>query len=159
MKIVVVADTHKDYQKYKSIVEKNPDADMFIHLGDGEHEFADVKKEFPDKTFYFVQGESDFGSYDKEKVIDTGKCKIFCIHGHEHNVAFSLDPLISEAKNHGCKIALYGHTHMYRQECVDGVYVMNPGAVDSPRGRNRPSYGIITIGDDGKIRMNLVAVK
>ena len=47
MKIIAVADTHKDYQKLKNVVEKNPEADIFIHLGDGEHEFADVSAEFP----------------------------------------------------------------------------------------------------------------
>ena len=37
MKIIAVADTNKDYHKYKAVVEKNLDADIVIHLGNGEH--------------------------------------------------------------------------------------------------------------------------
>ncbi len=159
MKIVVVADTHKDYKRYKEIVLQNIDADLFIHLGDGEHEFFDVKKEIPEKEFIFVQGEADFGTYDKFKVVEAGNLKILCVHGNDHNVTQSLDPLINDAKYRGCKIALYGHTHLYRVENIDGVYIMNPGAVDSPRGKNRPSYGILSIDAAGNISMNIVAMK
>ncbi len=159
MKIIAVADTHKDYKKYKAIIENNLDADLFIHLGDGEHEYNDVKAEFPEKNFIFVQGNCDFGSYKLLEVVEAGDYKILCVHGHEYNVQGGLDALISEAKAHGCRIALYGHTHMYRTECTDGVYVMNPGAVDSPRGKNKPSYGVINITDTGKVTMNIVAIK
>ena len=159
MKIVVVADTHKEYQKYKSIVEKNPDADIFIHLGDGEHEFADVQQEFPQMKFYYVGGECDYGRHKMLEVIEAGGYRILCVHGHEHNVQGTLDALIGEAKQHNCKIALYGHTHMYRTECIDGIYIMNPGAIDSPRGKNRPSYGVLTIDSEGKLTMNIVALK
>lgn len=158
MKIIVVSDTNKDYHKYKAVVEKNLDADMVIHLGDGEHEFADVKREFPDMTFYYVQGECDYGKHKELEVIEAAGYKILCVHGHEHNVQGSLDPIVNEAKNRGCKVALYGHTHMYRTECIDGVYVMNPGAIDSPRGKNKPSYGVITIDGSGKLMMNIVAL-
>ncbi len=159
MKIIVVADTHKDYKKYKAIVEKNSDADLFIHLGDGEHEYIDVKNEFPEKNFIFVQGNCDFGNYKLSEVVEAGDYKIFCTHGHEYNVQGGLDALISEAKAHDCRIALFGHTHMYRTEHTDGIYVMNPGAVDSPRGKNKPSYGVININDAGKLTMNIVAIK
>ena len=159
MKIIAVADTHKDYQKLKNIVEKNPEADIFINLGDGEHEFADVSAEFPDKKFVFVQGDCDFGHHKTMEVVEAGGYKILCVHGHEHNVQGGLDPLVSEAKARGCRIALFGHTHMYRTEILDDVYVMNPGAIDSPRGKNKPSYGVIIIDDTGKLTMNIVALK
>ncbi|MCM1335729.1 MAG: YfcE family phosphodiesterase [Bacteroides sp.] len=159
MKIVVVADTHKDYKNYKAVVEKNDDADLFIHLGDGEHEFADVQREFPDKKFVFVQGECDFGAHKPLEVVEAEGYKILCVHGHEFNVQGGLDPLINEAKHRDCRVALFGHTHMYRTECIDGVYIMNPGAIDSPRGKNKPSYGVITIDGTGKLKMNTVALK
>lgn len=159
MKIIVVADTHKDYRKYKGIVEKNTDADLIIHLGDGEHEFNDVKAEFPQLNFTFVQGNCDFGNSKLLEVVEAGGYKILCVHGHEYNVQGGLDALVSEAKAHGCKIALYGHTHMYRTEYTDGIYVMNPGAVDSPRGKNKPSYGVINIVEGSKPTMNIIAIK
>lgn len=157
MKIVIFGDSHREYQKLKNIVEKNLDADLFIHLGDGEHELKDMEREHPDKNFVFVKGECDYGKYDIEKVIDTGSCKIYCAHGNLHNIQSGLSDLIFDAKKNGCKIALFGHTHYYRTEFVDGVYIMNPGSVDSPRGHNPASYGVIQIDDSGKITMNIVA--
>ncbi|MBP3855436.1 MAG: YfcE family phosphodiesterase [Ruminiclostridium sp.] len=159
MKIIVVADTNKDYHKYKAVVEKNLDADMFIHLGNGEHEFADVKAEHPELDFHYVGGDCDYGKHKMLEVIEAQGYKILCVHGHEHNVQGSLDPIVNEAKQRGCKVALYGHTHMYRTEVIDGVYVMNPGAIDSPRGKNKPSYGVINIDKNGKLLMSLVAIQ
>ena len=46
MKIVVVSDSHKEFHKLNSVVENNLDADAFIHLGDGEHEFSSRKELF-----------------------------------------------------------------------------------------------------------------
>ena len=60
MKIVVVSDSHKEFHKLKSVVENNLDADAFIHLGDGEHEFNDVRNLHPEKSFLFVKGNCDF---------------------------------------------------------------------------------------------------
>lgn len=80
------------------------------------------------------------------------------MHGHEHHVHQGLDTLVAVAKQNGCKIALYGHTHLYRTELIDGIYVMNPGSIDSTRDKRPPSYGIITIDDNKKITMNIVAL-
>lgn len=156
MKIVVVADTHKDYEKYATVVESN-DADLYIHLGDGVHEFADVAKQNPDKKFVFVKGNCDFCEASSYQVLKIGKCKIYCVHGHEQNVSQGLDEMIKQAKKKGCNIALYGHTHFFRTDVVDGIYVMNPGSLSSPRGHNRPSYGIIEIDKEGTVKMNIVA--
>ena len=52
MKIVVVSDSHKEFHKLNSVVENNLDADAFIHLGDGEHEFNDVRNLHPKRAFY-----------------------------------------------------------------------------------------------------------
>ena len=158
MKIIVVADTHKDYKKYKAIVEKNIDADLFIHLGDGEHEFADVKNEFPEKNFIFVQGNCDFGSYKLLEVVEAQGYRILCVHGHEYNVQGGLDALISEAKAHNCTIALYGHTHMAHDEYIPAdpgkhdskpLWILSPGSVSKPRDSMLPSFGILDLTEKG----------
>lgn len=159
MKIVVVSDSHREFLKLKNVIESNLDADLFIHLGDGEHEFSDVYNLHPEKNFVFVKGNCDFGMYKTVRVITAKGYKIFCTHGHEQGVHEGLERLVSEARENGCQIALYGHTHLYRTELIDGVYVMNPGSVDSPRDKRQPSYGIINIDENGKILMNIVALK
>ena len=69
-----------------------------------------------------------------------------------------LENLVATAKQNHCNIALFGHTHLYLTEVIDGVMVMNPGSLDSPRGRNKPTFGIITIEPTGEIKMNIIAV-
>jgi len=67
--------------------------------------------------------------------------------------------LVNAAKQNGCRIALYGHTHLYRTEVVEGVFVMNPGSLDSPRGKNKPTFGIIELSEKGQIKMNILAME
>ena len=158
MKIVVVSDSHKEFHKLNSVVENNLDADAFIHLGDGEHEFNDVRNLHPEKSFLFVKGNCDFADNKTIRIANAKGIKILCVHGHEHHVHQGLDTLIAVAKQNGCKIALYGHTHLYRTELIDGIYVMNPGSIDSPRDKRPPSYGIITIDDDGVIYIAILVL-
>ena len=148
MKIVVVSDSHKEFHKLNSVVENNLDADAFIHLGDGEHEFNDVRNLHPDKSFLFVKGNCDFADNKTIRIANAKGIKILCVHGHEHHVHQGLDTLISVAKQNGCKIALYGHTHISSILYEDGVYMVNPGSCAQARG-GRNSYAVIDITPSG----------
>ncbi|MCH5325086.1 MAG: YfcE family phosphodiesterase [Eubacterium sp.] len=159
MKIVVFSDSHRDYHKLKYVVEHNLDADAFIHLGDGEHEFNDVRNLHPEKSFLFVKGNCDYADNKTIRIANANGIKILCVHGHEQDVHRGLETLLDVARQNGCQIALYGHTHLYRTENIGGIYVMNPGSIDSPRDKRPPSYGVITISDDKQITMNIVALE
>lgn len=159
MKILVVADTHKNFEALDLCVKKNQDADIIIHLGDGEHEFADIRKMYPEKGMIYVAGNCDFGNHEQVHIAKVGGYKIFCCHGHTLNVHDGLEALVSAAKQNKCNIALYGHTHLYRTELIDGVYVMNPGSLDSPRGHNKPSFGIIELSEEGALKMNIIEME
>jgi len=156
MKLIVAADSHKDFHRLKSAADANTDADLFIHLGDGQYELIDVANELPDMKFVFVKGESDHGNTKEERVITVGGLKIFCTHGHNLGVGDGLEQVLDKAMYHECKIALYAHTHIYKTDFINGVYVMNPGSVAEPRGKNPPTYGVIEIADDMTIKMNIV---
>ena len=159
MKILVVADTHKNYAVLETAVKKNPDADMLIHLGDGEHEFNDINHAFPQLPMVYVGGNCDFGNHKTTHIVHACGYKIFCCHGHTLGVREGLGLLVNNAKQNDCKIALYGHTHLYRTEIVDGVFVMNPGSLDSPRGKNKPTFGVIELNEKGQIKMNILAME
>ena len=159
MKILVVSDTHRNYPVLKETVDKNLDADLIIHLGDGENEARDIHNQHPEKAMVYVGGNCDYGVHRQSQVVTVCGYKIYCCHGHHEDVHSGLDGLVAAAKSEDCKIALYGHTHLYRTEIVDDVFVMNPGSLDSPRNHNDPSYGVINITSDGKIEMQIVAVK
>ncbi len=157
MKIIVVSDTHRNFAVLDEIVNRNLDADLFIHLGDGENEFRDVRNLHPEKAMVYVAGNCDFGTHKPVQMPTVCGYKIFCCHGHYQDVHSGLERLVYDAKQNDCKIALYGHTHLYRTEVIDGVFIMNPGSPDSPRNRNKPSYGVIEIFSNGEIKMNIIA--
>jgi putative phosphoesterase len=152
-----MSDSHKKYEILESIVNKNQDSDMFIHLGDGMFEVYDIINNHPNLNFAFVRGNCDYGESPAERIIETpGGVRIFCTHGHLYSVNSGVDNLIAKAKSENCSVALYGHTHIYCTEVVNGIYLMNPGSVTSPRGKNPPTYGIITISDNMEIDMSVL---
>ena len=159
MKILVVSDTHRNYSVLEAMIKKNPDADMLIHLGDGEREFDDVSRVFPQFPMVYVGGNCDYGMHKTVHVVQACGHKIFCCHGHTLGVRGGISQLVSVAKQNDCDIALYGHTHVRFAELSDGVYVMNPGSPDCPRGGNPPSYGVIELGEDGQVEMNIVILE
>lgn len=134
MRIIVMSDSHTAFHSVRRIVEQNKDADLFIHLGDGEEEFDDVHALYPDFRFFSVKGNNDFHSISKkEQLIDVGGVRIFFTHGDRYNVKWSLNELIEAAKEQGAKIALYGHTHVARVDYLDEMYIINPGSVADSR--------------------------
>lgn len=158
MKIIVVSDTHKDFAALEEVVNSNLDADLFIHLGDGENEARDIMNAHPEKAMIYVGGNCDLGFHRDAEIVSACGYKIFCTHGHLQDVQSGLDRLVRNAKINGCRIALYGHTHIYHTEKIDDVFVMNPGSLKSPRNKALPSYGVIELSSSGEIQMNIVAV-
>lgn len=156
MKILVVSDTHKNFQALKAVVDKNSDFDVLIHLGDGEQEFDDIQTLYPEKAMIYVAGNCDFGQHERVHVAKFGEVRIFCCHGHTLSVHDGLENLVATAKKNHCSIALYGHTHIPRTELIGGVMVMNPGSPTSPRGHNKPSFGVIEIKPTGEIGMDII---
>ena len=61
-------------------------------------------------------------------------------HGHNEHVKLGTGGLLREARQHGARIALYGHTH--KADChqeADGLWVLNPGSCGHAGG----SVGVI----------------
>lgn len=159
MKILVVSDTHRNFAVLNETVKKNLDSDLIIHLGDGEHEAKDVHDLNPAIPMIYVRGNCDYGFHREKQVVTACGFKIYCCHGHHEDVHSGLGQLVAAAKAEDCKIALYGHTHLYRTENIDDVFIMNPGSLDSPRNHNDPTYGVIMLSSAGEIQMNIISVK
>ena len=60
MKILVVSDTHRNFAVLDDIVNENLDADLIIHLGDGENEARDIHNLHPEKPMIYVAGNCDY---------------------------------------------------------------------------------------------------
>lgn len=157
MRMIVVSDTHGDLRGFKAIIDQQPKADLFIHLGDCEWDLDQIKTTFPDKQFLSVAGNCDFGS-DTPTENETVACgrRIFYTHGHPYHVKFGYASAIGEARRRGADILLFGHTHLAYTAYEDGLYIMNPGSVGHPRD-SHPTYGVLDITDAG-IVLNIAEV-
>ncbi|MDE7279165.1 MAG: YfcE family phosphodiesterase, partial [Oscillospiraceae bacterium] len=136
----------------------NPQAYLFIHLGDGERHVAFIRHKHPDINLISVRGNCDWGMESPDYAIaECGDIKIFCTHGHRYYVKDGTETLRSVARDNGCKAALFGHTHERYIACEDGIDVMNPGSCRLPRDGMKPSYGFIDVTDAG-VFMNIIDV-
>lgn len=150
MKILVLSDTHGRRDLVKKCIEQHPDVQAVLHLGDIVSDFNGMEQFFPDKKFFCVRGNCDYGSdVPAERLVRLGGTLILMTHGHLHGVNYSTTHLVGIAAQKHAKIALYGHTHVPYNMYHDGIYVLNPGSLAFPRDCNGPSYGLIEITPKG----------
>lgn len=143
MKVIIVSDSHGKVGILDDIVNCHADADMFLHCGDIEEDPQD----FP--MYRIVTGNNDFYfDLPDELVIPAGKHKIYMTHGHLLSFRHRHDDLVKKAKEHGCDIACYGHSHVAALEKKDGIMILNPGSLWRARDSRGPSYAILQITDN-----------
>ena len=146
MRILVVSDTHGDKAALLEALNRQPKAEIVIHLGDGASDVDMVKYLYPEKMFLQVKGNCDF--YSKQPDADeytVNNVKIFYTHGHLYDVKQQSYALISAARDRHADIVLYGHTHQAESRYEDGLYIINPGSLRGYGG----SYAAIDITDQG----------
>ena len=86
-----------------------------------------------------------------------GPHRAFLTHGHYYNVSLDVDRLWEEAKDRGCDIAMFGHTHRPYLEEREGITLLNPGSLSYPRQEGRmPSYMIMDLEDDGTTKYHMM---
>ncbi len=154
MRILVISDSHGDYNSVRNAVLAHMDAEVIIHCGDGERESENLRRDFPDKAVYSVKGNCDWGStLPIEETITLGGKKIMYTHGHAYSVKSGYSMIKNEARRRGADILLFGHTHNALNEYEDGLYIMNPGSIHGWMS----SYGIIDITDKG-IMTNIIHI-
>lgn len=133
MKVAIISDTHNKIAKvYDNLLDKN--IDIIIHLGDVCDD-AMILSDLLNKEVIYVKGNNDFyiAGGDYEKVIRLSGKNIFITHGHKYNVSYGIDELVKKSKSLNCDMCLYGHTHRYFNEKIDGIWVINPGSTTYPR--------------------------
>ena len=149
MRILVISDCHGAQRSLEEIIDRHPDIKKVFYLGDGVAQVEEVMHFFPDRDFKIVSGNCDWNSTYRsyDETIFSG-VKIIYTHGHSHGVKYGTERLLEAAKNVGATLVLYGHTHIAKVEYCDGIYLVNPGAVNGSReGKN--GYAIIDISSAG----------
>lgn len=149
MRIVILSDTHQNRAAVEKIIAKHPEADYFIHLGDGVKEFLAVQPFYPHHQYRQVTGNGDFAPAEKTEdfLFVSGK-KLYFTHGHLLAVKAGPEKLKKKAKEVGADIVLFGHTHTPYNQYDGGVFYLNPGSPTYPR-EGGPSYAVLDIGEHG----------
>ena len=128
-RIIVISDTHGNPQNVEKLLPLIEENDYVIHLGDGAADMREARALYPDKV-YACAGNCDFFSPLPESgELEVEQCKIFFCHGHKYDVKHGVSALLEAAKNRGCDVALFGHTH---EACIieqEGVTLINPGSL------------------------------
>ncbi len=146
-KIIVVSDTHGNVKAIEKLMPLIAENDYVIHLGDGCADMKQVWQAYPDKV-YHCRGNCDgLTPTPSDGEIEIEYLKIFYCHGDRYGVKSDLANLATEAKKRGCTIALYGHTHTADIQVIDGVTLINPGALRKSVGEGG-SYCYLVINKD-----------
>jgi len=160
LRIIVLSDTHGNYNALDSVISRNTDADWIFHLGDGERELDRyvISHPFIASKIIHVAGNCDGGSLSNDFfILPVSEHKILATHGHLYGVNRSLERLKILAYTNECDIVLFGHTHIRYESYENGLYILNPGSASIPRDGQKPSFGHIDISPAG-IVTNIVDV-
>lgn len=124
-------------------------ADLIIHLGDVMDD-ADVMEVMLDREVRRVPGNCDYTFGTPEEILlEVEGYKVLAVHGHAHGVKRGLNLLKGEARRKGAKIALYGHTHVAKEEVIGEVHLFNPGSASLPKEGQKKSMAFLDIGENG----------
>lgn len=140
--LVVFSDTHGKRSAIGRLSHLFGENDFLVHLGDGAADMRDTRVQYPEKCVV-LRGNCDMGGLgEEERVLEVEGVKILCCHGHKYGVKSSLTRLWLRAKELGCTVALYGHTHRAAVDEQEGVLCVNPGALGAYL---EPSYCYLVV--------------
>ena len=147
MKVLVISDTHGRHDLLRRAIGQEAPIDLLIHAGDVEGDLDEIlgpKREYDVKA---VAGNMDrWGNMDAVTVFPLGGHKVFLAHGHHYGVSYTKQELREAAKETGCDIAIFGHTHMPFMEVQDDILLLNPGSASKPRQQGlTKTYAVITL--------------
>ena len=154
MKMVVFSDTHGSYAACEAICANQPDADLFIHLGDGYDQACRLRNAHPLLPLLMVKGNCDMLANDADcKITEWGGKRVFYTHGHRFGVKSGLSALRAVAKEKEAEIVLFGHTHLPFQSIEDGILFLNPGNAVTAAGYR---YALLELQQNGSLRTDFL---
>lgn len=133
--IYVVSDNHILEEPIDEIRDTCKDGDYFFHCGDSlvpyplMHGYAAVK------------GNNDYDTrYPEELLLEIGGHRFLVTHGHRYVGMYGYSALVRYAKRLDCDVVCFGHTHLYCDETIDGIRLLNPGSVWHNRDGSEASF-------------------
>ena len=137
-----MSDSHGCNQQMEYVMEKESDADLFLHCGDicvDEYTYPEVLT---------VCGNNDYYSYPLQRIVDVEGHRILIVHSHQFSFMKREEKMVQKAKELNCDIVCYGHTHVAFDEVIQGVHLINPGSLYHSRDGRPISYAVLHITKD-----------
>ncbi len=152
MKLLIFSDSHGNTRWMQMALQKNQDADFVLFLGDGWQDADLLRNQYP-LPWVCVKGNCDsmLSEYPTEVVFPIAGHKLLMTHGHMRGAKSGVGGLLSGAKETGCDIVLFGHTHhpyeRYVGDLTPPVYLFNPGSIGEPHG-GVPTFGTLLLDEN-----------
>lgn len=148
--LIVASDTHGRNDVLRKLEEAYPTADVFIHCGDLEDDATNYRR------WVFVRGNNDWDyTMPSQRILNIAGVRIYVCHSHRFGYHNREEQLIRAAKENGCSVAIFGHTHVPMTKEEKGVWLINPGSMTWPRDGKSPAYAVVTI-EDGKVSAKII---
>jgi uncharacterized protein len=146
LQIFVLADTH---DKLPANIESLArDADEIWHLGDvcAQGILQTIKTFGPPVTV--VRGNCD-SNFDWPLTVDLKR----------NGIRFRLVHIPPDRAPENVDVVLHGHTHVPRNEYLEGLRFLNPGCVTRPNRGASPSVALLEIAADGELNWRLTTLR
>jgi len=153
-KILVLADTHKNFIGLDYILPKMKESDYVIHLGDCESDMEKYKKDLGDKLIS-VKGNCDSMFVGNDKIMEIEGVKFLITHGNKYKVKNNMVNLTIEATQKEVDVVLYGHKHLAEISTADDIMYINPGTLESKAPKK--TYVYLTVAN-GKVLPKIVEI-
>ncbi len=159
MRCLVMSDSHGHDDDVRWMLEQcwkevGP-VDCYLHCGDGAYDFMRlenfIRKRDEYAAMFGVAGNCDVGvpGLETSMVLNLDGAKVFLTHGHRYHVKSEYSYIDDVAKEKGCSITLFGHTHRPFWEQRQTLLI-NPGSAADGR------MALLEI-NNGKPRFKLLA--
>ncbi len=145
-KIIIISDSHKNYDYIKTVVNLEKDVNKIFHLGDDYTDMDNIT-EIPENTDIIrVPGLFDpaYSSKQTPNIVTTE------IYNWKFLLVHHLDEALRTAKD--TDFYCFGHTHHWKLEERWGHYFLNPGHIKREVDRGfKASYCLLSI-EKAKLR-------
>lgn len=150
----IVSDSHGRFASLEKMVEVAPDVCAWIHGGDYCDD-GDELSYYTGVPVYSVMGNNDYYRLSADapecRTVTVGGVTFVVIHGSQWYGERREKKLVELAKEHGAKVAVFGHTHRRYLHEVEGIVLINPGSISLPRDGKQGTFAIVSI-EDGQIQ-------
>ena len=163
-RLLIISDSHGHYSVFEKIVRDfGVKCDALVFCGDGVSDIAQllytaksnkkIMSSVP-PVIAAVKGNCDPGTYPLDKgslyfsemiELKVNDRNFLITHGHNQGVDWGIENLGLEMQVSECKTAFYGHTHVAKEDNINGYKIVNPGSCARPRGGQAPGFAIATV--------------